>query len=199
MAVAGKPATIVVWSHGLPDVFEVSDGVRITSTELAAAMSPMRDATAADLSKIDCIFNFCYSTDFAVDLLTKLGHRTEPSGTKALPNSVVASCARQRLSYGYVFWSALSEYYVLAKSSATAQPVVDLGTILGYVDNKLYSYGRQPIFDAQNHLTGWKVTEPDRLQNPTVLVPLQDSEVEELREILRLRKDDDVPAFVQIG
>jgi hypothetical protein len=176
--------------------------VTISVDELAdallAATTRQGRTQRLDLSKIDGMFLCCFAADFSWNLLAKLNQGAKEAGIEVvLPNSMVASCARNRKSFGAVFWEALGEYRV--RVSEVAKPALDLGTVLDFVDRNLYSFGRQPTFDAQNRVIGWKVVDPDRLQDPTVMVPLQDTDMEELRQILQLTPDRSMPSLVEIG
>ena len=199
----GKPATIVVWSHGSSTAFDVSDQVCISSRELADAMLSAGCGgrePKADLSRTDLMFIFCCSADYSCDLLARLQQSARESRTRlVLPNSITASCARRRKSIGIVFWHGLSEYYVRLKLAGTQRPVLDLGAILGFVDRNIYTFGRKPVFDAQSRIIAWRVVDPELLQNPTVVVPLDDADRRELRQLLQLPKETALPSCLQIG
>ena len=79
------------------------------------------------------------------------------------------------------------------------EPTVDLGAILGFVDANLYGWGRQPLFDAGNQIIGWRLVDPDKVQDPTVIVPLNDADRRQLRQILRLPAGAELPALLDIG
>jgi hypothetical protein len=203
IARSGQPATIVVWCHGEPESFQVSEGVNVSVGELAdallAAATRQGHKQKLDLSKLDGMFLCCFSADFSWNLLAKLVQNAKQTGTEiVLPNSMVASCARNRKAYGIVFWRAIAEYHIRT-GGAAGSPALDVGAILGFVDRNLYGYGRQPTFDAQNHVVGWKVIDPDRLQDPTVIVPLHDADRATLRQILRLPPQSNLPPFMEVG
>ena len=203
IARSGQSATIVVWCHGEPESFEVGEGVNISVGELAdallAAATRQGHKQKLDLSKLDGMFLCCFSTDFSWNLLAKLTQNAKQTGTEmVLPSSMVASCARNRKAYGSVFWQAITEYHIRTGETAGGS-VLDLGAILGFVDRNLYGYGRQPTFDAQNRVIGWKVIDPDRLQDPTVIIPLRDADMGAIRQILQLPPQSNLPPFIEIG
>ncbi|MFM8538564.1 MAG: hypothetical protein ACKOES_10915, partial [Planctomycetaceae bacterium] len=66
------------------------------------------------------------------------------------------------------------------------------------VDGMMYGYGRAPVF-AGGRITGWRLVEPDLVQDPVVFVPLTEADVAELRRILGLPADAPVARWLDVG
>jgi hypothetical protein len=66
------------------------------------------------------------------------------------------------------------------------------------VDNMMYGYGRAPLMNG-TEITGWRLVDPDLVQDPVVFVPLDDDDLATLRRILGLPADAPLPRWLDIG
>jgi hypothetical protein len=62
----------------------------------------------------------------------------------------------------------------------------------------MYGYGRAPVF-AGGRISGWRLVEPDLVQDPVVFVPLDDDDLATLRGILGLPADASLPRWLDVG
>ena len=77
-------------------------------------------------------------------------------------------------------------------------PAITLADFFGPVDWMMYGYGRAPIV-AEGKVAGYRLVNPDLVQDPVVFVSLDDDELAELRTILALPADAPLPRLFDIG
>lgn len=199
LAAADQPATIVVLGHGLPREIQ---SYAIPVERLAAALLP-DEATAADLSHLTLIFDDCYSADFCLNLAAELEKRaTATAGPTVQAPTMIAGTSRCRVGHADVgtkfvphFWAEVIELlYVRTPRPKT----VTLGDFLGRVDNAMYGYGRQPVFTF-GKLSGYRLTDPEMVQDPVIFVPLGDKDRAALAKVLGLEDPATLGVVVDVG
>jgi hypothetical protein len=62
----------------------------------------------------------------------------------------------------------------------------------------MYSHGRAPILDG-TAITGWRLVDPNAVQDPVTFVPLDDQGRAELRAILGLPADAPIDSWLDVG
>lgn len=207
-AAADTPATIVVLGHGLPTEIQ---SYSIRFERLAAALidgaARTDSATAAtdtvDLGHIVLVCDDCFSTDFLINLCTKIEVECRRRGQKlvSLP-TCIAGTNRDCVGHADVgekfvphFWKDVIElFYVRRPRSET----VTLGDFFEKVDNMMYGYGRAPTVSRDGSVS-YRLVDPTQCQDPVVLVPLDEAELAELHTILRLPADTPLPSWLDIG
>lgn len=198
-ATAGSPATLIVVGHGLPREIQ-SYGIPVE--QLAAALTPV-GSPGHDLSHLTLIFDDCYSADFCLALADELEKRSAGLGRPlvSLP-SLIAGANRCRVGHADVgakfvphFWEEVIELLYIR----TPRPDhVTLGDFLGRIDNAMYGYGRQPLFSS-GKITGYRLVQPDMVQDPVIFVPLSDAQRKELRQLLQLDEAASLLPLLDIG
>ena len=72
------------------------------------------------------------------------------------------------------------------------------GDFFEKVDNMMYGYGRAPIVEG-GRVSGYRLLDPEMVQDPVVFVPLDEADLAKLREILRLSPDAPLPRWLDVG
>lgn len=204
--------TIVVLGHGLPTEIQ---SYSIRFERLAAAFldafdtaargdaAARADTAAIDLGHVVLVCDDCFSADFLVNLLDHLTEECRRRGRRlaSLPVCIAGTnhgrYGRADVGAAFVphFWRDVIELYYVR------QPHPDAVTLAGFfdaVDGMMYGYGRAPIF-TDGRITGWRLVEPDLVQDPVVFVPLADDDLAALRAILDLPADAPLPRWLDIG
>jgi hypothetical protein len=209
-ATTDLPATIVVLGHGLPTEIQ---SYSIPVEALVDALLPVAaDGTNAatgggppvvDLGHLVLICDDCFSADFLVNLLDGLEATCRDRGLTltSLP-ACVAGTNHGRYGHARVgekfvphFWKDVVELFYVRRPRPTA---VTLAGFFEGVDSMMYGYGRAPIFSG-SRIAGWRIVDPDLVQDPIVFVPLTTDEVAELRRILGLPADAPLPRRLDVG
>ncbi|MEI8368604.1 MAG: hypothetical protein WCJ31_09220 [Planctomycetia bacterium] len=217
-----QPTTIVVLGHGLPEEIQ---SYSIPCEQLAAAIlggakqgdakqgdakqgDAKQGAAAAapasiDLSHLTIICDDCFSADFLENLGAALerGSLRRGGPLVALP-TCLAGTNRDRYGIADVgekfvphFWKTCVELYFVRRP---LPPAITLADFFGPVDWMMYGYGRAPIV-AEGKVAGYRLVNPDLVQDPVVFVSLDDDELAELRTILALPADAPLPRLFDIG
>ena len=217
---AGKPTSVIVLGHGLPTEIQsyhirferlaeaLLDGAA-AAVEPAAADGGTGEATSAsgppplDLSHVVVICDDCYSADFHINLLDELTRQAtrRGRGLASLP-ACIAGTNRSCVGHADVgekfvphFWRDVIELYFIRKPLPAA---VTLGDFFEKVDNMMYGYGRAPIVEG-GRVAGYRLLNPEMVQDPVVFVPLDEADLARLREILRLPADAPLPRWLDVG
>jgi hypothetical protein len=198
-AIAGSSATLIVLGHGLPREIQ-SYGIAVE--RLAEALTP-ETSPGHDLSHLTLIFDDCYSADFCLALGDELEKRAEGLGQSlvSLP-ALVAGTNRCRVGHADVggkfvphFWEEVIELCYIR----TPRPDrITLGDVFGRIDNAMYGYGRQPLFQS-GKISGYRLVQPDMVQDPVIFVPLSDDQRNELRQLLQLDQAAPLLPLLDIG
>jgi hypothetical protein len=198
---AGRPTTVVVLGHGLPTEIQ---SYHIRFERLAKALL---DGAAGngpiDLSGVVLICDDCFSADFQINLLDEL---TRESDRRGRPLASLPACiaGTNRACVGHAdvgekfvphFWRDVIELYFIRKPLPEA---VTLGDFFEKVDNMMYGYGRAPIVE-DGRVSGYRLVDPELVQDPVVFVPLGDDDLASLRRILRLPADAPLPRWLDAG
>jgi hypothetical protein len=209
-AAAGDgPQTIVVLGHGLPTEIQ---SYSIPCDALAAAFlggAARRPRGAGegrpriDLGHVVLVCDDCFSADFLENLAAAIerGAARRGSEVAALP-TCIAGTNRDR--YGIAdfgekfvphFWKDVIELYYVRKPLPESIVLADL---FEAVDNMMYGYGRAPVVEG-GKVTGYRLVNPDLVQDPVVFVSLDDEDLAALRTILGLPADAPLPRLFDIG
>jgi hypothetical protein len=198
---AGKPTSVVVLGHGLPTEIQ---SYHIRFERLAKALLDGAVGTGAvDLSRVVIICDDCFSADFHINLLDELAREAAGRGRPlaSLP-ACIAGTNRACVGHADVgekfvphFWRDVIELYFIRKPLPAA---VTLGDFFEKVDNMMYGYGRAPIVE-DGRVSGYRLVDPEMVQDPVVFVPLADDDLATLREILRLPADAPLPQWLDVG
>ncbi len=165
----------------------------------AAAAAP----AGIDLSHLTIICDDCFSADFLENLGAALerGSLRRGGPLVALP-TCLAGTNRDRYGIADVgekfvphFWKTCVELYFVRRP---LPPAITLADFFGPVDWMMYGYGRAPIV-AEGNVAGYRLVNPDLVQDPVVFVSLDDDELAELRTILALPADAPLPRLFDIG
>jgi hypothetical protein len=198
---AGRPTSVVVLGHGLPTEIQ---SYHIRFERLAQALL---DGAAGngpiDLSGIVLICDDCFSADFQINLLDEL---TRESDRRGRPLASLPACiaGTNRACVGHAdvgekfvphFWRDVIELYFIRKPLPEA---VTLGDFFEKVDNMMYGYGRTPIVE-DGRVSGYRLVDPELVQDPVVFVPLNDDDLASLRRILRLPANAPLPRWLDAG
>ena len=207
-----QPTTVVVLGHGLPEEIQ---SYSIPCEQFAAAIlggakqgDAKQGAAAAapagiDLSHLTIICDDCFSADFLENLGAALerGSLRRGGPLVALP-TCLAGTNRDRYGIADVgekfvphFWKTCVELYFVRRP---LPPSITLADFFGPVDWMMYGYGRAPIV-AEGKVSGYRLVNPDLVQDPVVFVSLDDDELAELRTILALPADAPLPRLFDIG
>ena len=209
-AAAPTPATIVILGHGLPTEIQ-SYSIHFERLADALLTGAARRPTAAgagkgkaiDLGNLVLICDDCFSTDFLVNLLTEIETRCRARGLAlvSLP-ACIAGTNHGRVGFADVagkfvphFWKDVVELYFIRKPRPAR---IVLGNIFENVDHMMYGYGRMPIF-AGGVVTGWRLVNPEAVQDPVTFVPLDEQARAELRTILGLPASAPLASWLDIG
>jgi hypothetical protein len=198
---AGRPTSVVVLGHGLPTEIQ---SYHIRFERLAKALL---DGAAGngpiDLSGVVLICDDCFSADFQINLLDELTREADRRGRPlvSLP-ACIAGTNRACVGHADVgekfvphFWRDVIELYFIRKPLPAA---VTLGDFFEKVDNMMYGYGRAPIVE-DGRVSGYRLVDPELVQDPVVFVPLDDADLATLRRILRLPADAPLPRWLDAG
>jgi hypothetical protein len=207
-AAADTPATIVVLGHGLPTEIQ---SYSIRFERLAAALldgaARTDSATAAtptvDLGRIVLVCDDCFSTDFLINLCGEIAAECRRRGQRLVSLPIcIAGTNRDCVGHADVgekfvphFWKDVIELFYVRRPRPEA---VTLGDFFEKVDNMMYGYGRAPTVGRDGSVS-YRLVDPTQCQDPVVLVPLDETEVAELRTILRLPADAPLPGWLDIG
>jgi hypothetical protein len=93
------------------------------------------------------------------------------------------------------FWKDVIELYYVRKPLPESIVLADL---FEAVDNMMYGYGRAPVVEG-GKVTGYRLVNPDLVQDPVVFVSLDDEDLAALRTILGLPADAPLPRLFDIG
>jgi hypothetical protein len=198
---SGTPTTVVVLGHGLPTEIQ---SYHIRFERLAAALlDGVAPATAADFSKFVIICDDCFSADFSINLLDEIAREASRRGVKLASLPVcIAGTNRNRVGFVSVsekfvphFWRDVIELYFIRQPRPER---VTLANFFENVDNMMYGYGRAPIVE-EGKVTGYRLIDPDLVQDPVVFVPLGEADLATLRRILGLAPDAALPRWLDIG
>lgn len=221
--------TIVVLGHGLPTEIQsysirferladtlLADGAA-PSAETAPEQSDNRSEqsdnpseqsdTAAgrpvDLGRVVLVCDDCFSADFLVNLLDRLEAECRTRG-RPLVSLPVCIAGTNHGRYGRAdvgakfvphFWKDVIELFFVRQPRPDAVP---LAGFFDAVDGMMYGYGRAPVF-VGGRISGWRLVEPDLVQDPVVFVPLDANDLATLRGILGLPADAPLPRWLDVG
>ena len=198
---AGKPTSVVVLGHGLPTEIQ---SYHIRFERLAKALLDGAAGTGAvDLSRVVIICDDCFSADFHINLLDELAREAAGRG-RSLASLPVCIAGTNRACVGHAdvgekfvphFWRDVIELYFIRKPLPED---VTLGDFFEKVDNMMYGYGRAPIVE-DGRVSGYRLVDPELVQDPVVFVPLGDDDLAKLREILGLPADAPLPRWLDVG
>jgi hypothetical protein len=206
---SGEATTIVVLGHGLPTEIQ---SYSIPCEHLAAAFlggAARRVPEAAegqpgiDLGHVVLVCDDCFSADFLENLGAAIEQGAARRGGRviALP-TCIAGTNRDRYGIADVgekfvphFWKDCIELYYVRKPLPDSVLLADL---FEAVDNMMYGYGRAPIV-TEGTVSGYRLVNPDLVQDPVVFVSLDDEDLAELRTILGLPADAPIPRLFDIG
>lgn len=218
---AGRPTSVVVLGHGLPTEIQsyhirferlaqaLLDGAAGRKPQPVGAAEPTRNSPAAtpagplDLSQVVVICDDCFSADFHINLLEELTREARRRGL-SLTSLPVCIAGTNRACVGHAdvgekfvphFWRDVIELYFIRKPLPEA---VTLGDFFEKVDNMMYGYGRAPIVE-DGRVAGYRLVDPEMVQDPVVFVPLDDADLAKLREILGLPADAPLPRWLDVG
>jgi hypothetical protein len=93
------------------------------------------------------------------------------------------------------FWAEVIELLYIRTPRPKA---ITLADFLGRVDNAMYGYGRQPVFSF-GKITGYRLIDPEMVQDPVIFVPLGDEDRQVLQKILGPENPVVVRAVVDVG
>ena len=62
----------------------------------------------------------------------------------------------------------------------------------------MFGYGRRPIIQG-SRVVGYRLINPEMVQDPVVFVPLSDADLDALRKVLGLQKEVACDHFLDIG
>ena len=222
-----KPTTVVVLGHGLPEEIQSysipceqlaaailggakqGDAEHVDAEQGDAEQGDAEQGAGAaapagiDLSHLTIVCDDCFSADFLENLGAALerGSLRRGGPLVALP-TCLAGTNRDRYGIADVgekfvphFWKTCVELYFVRRP---LPPSITLADFFGPVDWMMYGYGRAPIV-AEGKLSGYRLVNPDLVQDPVVFVSLDDDELTELRTILALPADAPLPRLFDIG
>lgn len=203
------PATVIVLGHGLPTEIQ-SYGIRferVADALLEGGVGRGRgragNGDMLDLGDLVLVCDDCFSADFLINLLGCLESRCRERSL-ALRSLPVCIAGTNRNCYGHAdvgekfvphFWRDVIELYLIRRPHPKA---VTLRHFFDNVDNMMYGYGRTPIIDGTT-VSGWRLVDPELVQDPVVFVPLDAAETTELREILGLDADAPLARWLDVG
>ena len=196
--------TIIVLGHGLPkEIQSYHIPVdRLAKTLLTAAVHT-NDSSSIDLSHLTIICDDCYSADFMINLATTIidSCRAQSLHLKQLP-TLIAGTNRDCVGHADVgqkfvphFWRDVIELFYIRKPRPTK---ITLGDFFEKVDNMMFGYGRRPIIQG-SRVIGYRLIDPEMVQDPVVFVPLSNADLDALRKALGLQKEATCDPFLDIG
>ena len=198
------PTTIIVLGHGLPkEIQSYHIPVdRLAKTLLTAAVH-INDSSSIDLSHLTIICDDCYSADFMINLATTIidSCRAQSLHLKQLP-TLIAGTNRDCVGHADVgqkfvphFWRDVIELFYIRRPRPTK---ITLGDFFEKVDNMMFGYGRRPIIQG-SHVIGYRLIDPEMVQDPVVFVPLSNADLDALRKALGLQEEATCDPFLDIG
>lgn len=207
-AAGDPPATIIVLGHGLPTEIQ---SYAIRFERLAAARidgaAQKHEATSGspqvDLHDRVLVCDDCFSTDFLINLCTEIEAECRRRGLRlvSLPNCI-AGTNRNCVGHADVgekfvphFWRDVIELYFIRRPRPHE---ITLRDFFENVDRMMYGYGRAAIVEGGS-VTGYRLVDPEVIQDPVVIVPLSEAELVELRTILDLPADAPLPGWLDVG
>ncbi len=204
-AESGAPTTVIVLGHGLPTEIQ---SYHIPCANLADALLDGAAARAGaggavDFGRLVIICDDCFSADFLANLNTAIeaGCRDRGCRLQSLP-ACIAGTNHGRYGHADVgekfvphFWRDVIELYFIRRPHP---PAVTLRHFFENVDAMMYGYGRVPLV-VGTEITGWRLVDPDLVQDPAVFVPLTDDDLATLRRILGLGEDAPLPRWLDAG
>jgi hypothetical protein len=204
-AASGAPTTVVVLGHGLPTEIQSYHipFARLADALVDGAAARAGQGAAVDLGRLVIVCDDCFSADFLVNLCTAVeaGCRDRGIPLRSLP-ACIAGTNHGRYGHADVgekfvphFWRDVIELYFVRRPHP---PAVTLRHFFENVDNMMYGYGRAPLMNG-TEITGWRLVDPDLVQDPVVFVPLDDDDLATLRRILGLPADAPLPRWLDIG
>ena len=204
-AAAGTPASVIVLGHGLPTEIQSYHipFERLADTLLDGAADAAGEGGAIDLGHMVIVCDDCFSADFLANLCGALEARgrARGRGVATLP-ACIAGTGHGRVGHAAVgekfvpyFWRDVIELYFVRRPHP---PAVTLRHFLENIDGMMYGHGRTPIVEG-TQVTGWRLVDPDLVQDPAVIVPLADDDLAALRRILGLPADAPLPRWLEIG
>jgi len=205
LAAAPQGGTVIVLGHGLPTEIQ-SYGIRferLVAALCAGAAARAGQGAAIDLGRIVIICDDCFSTDFLVNVCDAIEARCRDRGVPlaSLP-ACVAGTNRACVGHADVgelfvphFWRDVIELCYVRRPRPDT---VTLRDFFDRVDGMMYGYGRAPVFDG-GRVAGWRIVDPEQVQDPVVLVPLGPDAVATLRKILGLPADAPLPRWLDVG
>jgi hypothetical protein len=209
---SGKPTSVIVLGHGLPTEIQ---SYHIRFERLAKALvDGGADGDRAgqgqksrngrlDLSQVVLICDDCFSADFHINLLGELEREAGRRGLTLVSLPVcIAGTNRDCVGHADVgekfvphFWRDVIELYFIRRPLPEA---VTLADFFEKVDNMMYGYGRAPIVEG-GRVAGYRLVDPEMVQDPVVFVPLDTADIKRLREILGLSADSPLPRWLDVG
>lgn len=219
----GEPTTIVVLGHGLPtEIQSYSIPVGRLAAALLGGAARHESGTGAaegpetntdggsgaspapvDLSHLVLVCDDCYSADFLENLAAAIEQGCRRRGVRlvALP-ACIAGTNRDRYGLADVgekfvphFWKTFVELFYVRRPLPDRVVLVDF---FDAVDGMMEGYGRAPVVEG-GRVVGYRLVNPDLVQDPVVFVSLDDAELAALRRILRLPADAPLPRLFDIG
>jgi hypothetical protein len=206
---AETPATIVVLGHGLPTEIQ-SYGIRferVAEAMLDGGVDHARGRAGGgadvDLGHVVLVCDDCFSADFLINLLDRLEAQCRDRSL-AIASLPVCIAGTNRNCYGHAdvgekfvphFWRDVIELYFVRRPHPQA---VTLRNFFDSVDNMMYGYGRAPVIEGTS-VSGWRLVDPELVQDPVVFVPLDEADVAKLRTILGLDADAPLARWLDIG
>lgn len=204
-AAADAPATVVVLGHGLPTQIQ---SYAIPCERLAEALLDGVARRAAgpaplDLGHLVLVFDDCYSADFSLNLAAALerGCRARGRNLASLPFLIAGTnrdcVGRADIGEKFVphFWRDVIELFLVRRPRPRQ---VTLRDFFEKVDNMMYGYGRATAVARDGTIT-YRLVDPDLCQDPVVFVPLDETDLVSLRDILGLPPDAPLPRILDIG
>jgi hypothetical protein len=198
------PTTIIVLGHGLPkEIQSYHIPVDRLAKTLLTAAAHTNDSSSIDLSHLTIICDDCYSADFMINLATTITEscRAQSLHLKQLP-TLIAGTNRDCVGHADVgqkfvphFWRDVIELFYIRRPRPTK---ITLGDFFEKVDNMMFGYGRRPIIQG-SHVIGYRLIDPEMVQDPVVFVSLSNADLVALRKALGLRKEAACDPFLDIG
>ena len=198
------PTTIIVLGHGLPkEIQSYHIPVDRLAKTLLTAAAHTNDSSSIDLSHLTIICDDCYSADFMINLATTITDscRAQSLHLKQLP-TLIAGTNRDCVGHADVgqkfvphFWRDVIELFYIRRPRPTK---ITLGDFFEKVDNMMFGYGRRPIIQG-SHVIGYRLIDPEMVQDPVVFVSLSNADLVALRKALGLQKEAACDPFLDIG
>ena len=198
------PTTIIVLGHGLPkEIQSYHISVDRLAKTLLTAAAHTNNSSSIDLGHLTIICDDCYSADFMINLATTIidSCRAQSLHLKQLP-TLIAGTNRDCVGHADVgqkfvphFWRDVIELFYIRRPRPTK---ITLGDFFEKVDNMMFGYGRRPIIQG-SRVIGYRLIDPEMVQDPVVFVPLSNADLDALRKALGLQKEATCDPFLDIG